>query len=61
VVMVMDASVSALATQAKSKDEENVLFTGYLMTNGLLCSIMEDSQRNVSTDISNYRDVLAMF
>ena len=56
----MDASVSVLAEQAKSKDEENVLFTGYLMTNGVLCSIMEDLQRNVSTDISNYRDVLAM-
>jgi hypothetical protein len=56
----MDASVSVLAEQAKSKDEENVLFMGYLMTNGVLCSIMEDLQRNVSTDISNYRDVLAM-
>jgi hypothetical protein len=56
----MDASVSVLAKQAKSKDEENVLFMGYLMTNGVLCSIMEDLQRNVSTDISNYRDVLAM-
>jgi hypothetical protein len=60
VVIVMDASVSVLAEQAKSKDEENVLFMGYLMTNGVLCSIMEDLQRNVSTDISNYRDVLAM-
>lgn len=59
-VIVMDASVSVLAEQAKSKDEENVLFMGYLMTNGVLCSIMEDLQRNVSTDISNYRDVLAM-